>query len=444
MNLYSKCLAALCLFLNVASASAAGPTRDQMVLSDRDDVLGGGKWIYNDLTKGLAEARRTGKPLLVVLRCVPCVACAAFDGEVLRYDAELQKLMERFVRVRIVQANALDLSLFQFDTDISFAAFFLNGDRTVYGRYGTRSERQHAEKDIAMEGFRAAIAGALELHRNYPSNKSSLSGKQPLPVTFQTPEQYPALSTKYASTLNYATGKVAASCIHCHQLGEAQRKIFRADRKPMPDDVLRPWPMPAVTGFSLDPKTRGIVREVVEGSSADKAGLKVGDELVALEGQPVLSIADVQWVLHHAKAPASLTATIRRGGRDDKLSIMLDADWRRRSDISWRTSTWDLRRMAAGGLVLKELTAEERQQAGLAAAVLGLRVDYVGQYNEHAAGKRAGFLKNDILVSCEDQQEPMSESDWLHRLLQKRLPGDTIPVTVLRGSERVKLELPMQ
>ncbi|HYV26564.1 MAG TPA: PDZ domain-containing protein, partial [Candidatus Eisenbacteria bacterium] len=66
------------------------------------------------------------------------------------------------------------------------------------------------------------------------------------------------------------------------------------------------------------------------------------------------------------------------------------------------------------------------------------------QYNEHAAGKRAGFLKNDILVSCEDQQEPMSESDWLHRLLQKRLPGDTIPVTVLRGSERVKLELPMQ
>jgi hypothetical protein len=42
-----------------------------MVLSDRDNVLGGGKWIYNDLTKGLDEARRTGKPLLVVLRCVP-------------------------------------------------------------------------------------------------------------------------------------------------------------------------------------------------------------------------------------------------------------------------------------------------------------------------------------------------------------------------------------
>ena len=49
----------------------AAQTRDQMVLSDRDNVLGGGKWIYNDLTKGLEEAQRTGKPLLVVLRCVP-------------------------------------------------------------------------------------------------------------------------------------------------------------------------------------------------------------------------------------------------------------------------------------------------------------------------------------------------------------------------------------
>ena len=58
------------LFLAVNNLHAA-QTRDQMVLSDRDNVLGGGKWIYNDLAKGLEGARSTGKPLLVVLRCVP-------------------------------------------------------------------------------------------------------------------------------------------------------------------------------------------------------------------------------------------------------------------------------------------------------------------------------------------------------------------------------------
>jgi len=30
-----------------------------------------GAWIYDDLDAGYAEAKRAGKPLLVVLRCVP-------------------------------------------------------------------------------------------------------------------------------------------------------------------------------------------------------------------------------------------------------------------------------------------------------------------------------------------------------------------------------------
>jgi len=28
-------------------------------------------WLYNDLPKGFAEAKRTGKPLFVVIRCPP-------------------------------------------------------------------------------------------------------------------------------------------------------------------------------------------------------------------------------------------------------------------------------------------------------------------------------------------------------------------------------------
>jgi serine protease Do len=49
----------------------AAESRDSKVLNDRADVLSTGRWIYNDFPKGLAEAKATGKPLLVVLRCVP-------------------------------------------------------------------------------------------------------------------------------------------------------------------------------------------------------------------------------------------------------------------------------------------------------------------------------------------------------------------------------------
>ncbi len=352
--------------------------------------------------------------------------------------------MEQFVRVRVVQGNALDLSLFQFDTDLTFAAFFLNADRTVYGRFGTRSEQKRADKDITLEGFREALAGALELHRNYPTNKPALQAKQPLPVKFKTPEQYPGLAGKFTATLDYSTGKVARSCIHCHQVGEAQRKLFRADSQPIPDDVLYPWPVPDVVGLSFDPKAKATVASVAAGSAALNAGFKAGDELVSLEGQPLLSIADVQWVLHHAKDPVTLKAAVRRGGHQFVLTLQLGKSWRQKSDISWRSTTWDLRRMALGGLVLKELDEAARSQLALPETALALRVDHVGEYGEHAVGKKAGFKKEDIIVNCDDQTQRLSESDLIRYLLQKRMPGSRVPMTVLRGAEKLTLELPLQ
>ena len=35
----------------------------------RDEVAK--RWIYDDIDSGFAEAKRTGKPMLVVIRCVP-------------------------------------------------------------------------------------------------------------------------------------------------------------------------------------------------------------------------------------------------------------------------------------------------------------------------------------------------------------------------------------
>src|SRR2546428_6428006 len=148
--------------------------------------------------------------------------------------------MDKFVCVRLVQANAMDLALFQFDYDLTFAAFFMNADKTIYGRYGSRSERKEAAKDISLEGFRQALAAALALHRKYPANKASLSGKQSRPPRFKAPEEYPSLRGKYKPTLDYE-GKVVQSCMHCHQVREAERLIFRADRKAIPDEVLYPW-----------------------------------------------------------------------------------------------------------------------------------------------------------------------------------------------------------
>jgi hypothetical protein len=61
-----------CGLLLFTSASAyPAEDRDAKVRNDRQDVLSTGLWIYNDLPAGFAEARRTGKPLLVIFRCIP-------------------------------------------------------------------------------------------------------------------------------------------------------------------------------------------------------------------------------------------------------------------------------------------------------------------------------------------------------------------------------------
>ncbi len=46
-------------------------SREQKVREDRDRVEAEGFWMYNDLPGAIAKARSTGKPILVVLRCLP-------------------------------------------------------------------------------------------------------------------------------------------------------------------------------------------------------------------------------------------------------------------------------------------------------------------------------------------------------------------------------------
>ena len=112
-------LVILCSLLLTMSVSAEEPkkTREQMVREDREKVEKVGYWIYNDLAKGFTVANQSGKPMLVILRCLPCEECVKLDDELMDNDPELRPLLDKFVRVRVIGTNGLDLSLFQFDTD---------------------------------------------------------------------------------------------------------------------------------------------------------------------------------------------------------------------------------------------------------------------------------------------------------------------------------------
>ena len=432
---------ALSILLPVG-AGAQQVDRDAKVRSDRDTFRDSDAWIYNDLDKGIVAAREAGKPLLVVFRCIPCEACQEFDDDVARRDPIIRDLLDEFVCVRIVQANAIDLTTFQFDFDQSFAIVMMLPDRTVLGRFGTRSDRMEAE-DISLEGLRAALKGALALAGNIEAVRPSLAGKQVDQARFKTPLDFPSLSERYGSAINYE-GQVARSCIHCHQVRDAERQVFRDEGRAIPDEVLYPYPDPEVLGLTMDPKAMARVEAVEPDSPAAKAGLAPGDEIRSLDGQPLLSIADLQWVLHRTKsAAARLPAEVARDGSDRTVAIDLPDDWRR-GNISWRVTSYNLRRMALGGMIVRDLADDDRKALGLSTDAMALRVIRVGQFGAHAVAKNAGFLADDVIVGFDGQDDRKTESDLLAYALQRKRAGDQVEVAVLRGGERRTLPLPLQ
>ncbi len=220
----------------------------------------------------------------------------------------------------------MDLDLFQFDYEQTWAVFFMNPDKTIYGRYGSESSFGNSGTNNSLVGFKKALEGALEIHAGYPGNKDSLAGKTGAPAAWKTPELLPFLQGKPPSKAPYA-GK-GTGCIHCHAAGGGMVKSLQQTGKPVPAKLQNPYPVPQAVGLTLDPNEKATVSSVAPGSAAEKAGFKAGDRISTLHGQPIVSIADVQWVLHNAPDSGTLAAAVDRKGTAVDVSLALAAGWR--------------------------------------------------------------------------------------------------------------------
>ena len=432
------------LLLLSAALPAAAQTRDEMVREDKRKVTEDGFWIYNDLKQAFEKARETGKPILVVLRCIPCHECVKLDDELVDKDPVIRPLLDQFVCVRQVSTNGLDLHQFQYDTDQSFAVFMLNADGTVYGRFGTRSHRTEWYGDVSLPGLAKALQGALDLHADYPNNRSLLEGKQGGKPEVASPEQFPSLKDRFTDQLNYE-GDVAKSCIHCHQIGDAQREYYWSQKLPIPQKVLFPYPHPKSIGLILDPKQLATVQSVISESPAESSGLREGDKILLFNGQPPLSLADIQWVLHQTDEDGeSIPMVIERQGSQQALSLDLKPGWRQLGDITWRATTWGLRRMVTGGMVLEAVDRDAEGQQPSPASKMALEVKRVGQYGPHAAAKKAGFQQGDLLIAYDGRDDLLTETALLNYAVSNLTVGDRVTAKVKRGGQEVSLRLPIQ
>ncbi len=319
--------------------------------------------------------------------------------------------------MRLIRITGADLNLFEFDYDLSWAAFLMNASSKIYGRFGGR-DAKGADTRNSLEGLHYAMTAALAEHRKNPAAKPDTPAKPPV----------------YVEQL--ASAKQYRGCIHCHQVKEILREEAQKGGTWNRDNIYT-YPLPENVGITLDLNRGNLVKAVVPGSAAAKAGFKPGDLLRMLNKMPVNSFADASYSLHKAPAKGEITAIFERDGKPIESKLTLEPDWRW-TNITWRPSLLDM--LPSLTVYGDDLTAAEKKAVGLSEKRLAFRQ----QAEVHRDAKAMGVQARDIILGVDNKMLEMSMQQFLGHVRQNYLVGEAMTLNVLRDGKRVDLKVQLK
>jgi predicted metalloprotease with PDZ domain len=312
--------------------------------------------------------------------------------------------------------RGVDLTVFDFDYDLTWAAFFMNAGQKIYGRYGGR-DAGPAEQWLSLAGLKYAMKKALDAHLQEPAAKGL-----PLVKVIAQVEKYPAAAKVKKN-----------NCIHCHEVYDFHRDWLTSQGK-WSQEELWVYPPPANIGLTMSANQGDKVEYVGATSPAAQAGLKPGDLLVKVNGVPIASYGDLQYALHLAPKQGSIDASWKQKGKLLASKIELMAGWRQ-SDISWRGSMWGVEPKAH--VYGRDLTVAEKGNLGLGPKQLAFSQ---GSYVPPPA-YQAGIRANDIIIGADGKKLEMTMLQFNVWVRLNYKSGDMIVYNILRDSK--KLNIPM-
>jgi hypothetical protein len=427
------CILAISAFIALTAGTTSADDGDKLRRLIKDQHAAGADfWIYNDIGKAMQAARKLNKPIFVTFRCVPCKACSGFDAEVAGVSDVISKLArDKFIPVRQIEMKGVDLSLFQFDHDLNWAAMFVNADGVVYARYGTQSAKG-PDAFNSIKGLETTMRRVLELHAGYPANKDALIGKRAKQKSYKTALQMPGFENR--DKFRAATSK--QNCIHCHNIHDAEQ-VHAQQTGRFTQDMLWRYPLPDNVGLVIDPNSGIRVRSVTDGTPAAKVGLRRGEDIIRMNGQPMTSIADMQWVLHNL--PNTDVSLKVEGSQSGTHVVRLKKGWKK-SDISWRGSIWSLQpklRVWAPALDARQRKANKIPDGQSALVVRWINVKSPGGRSARDSGLRQG----DIVIALAGKKFNMTPSQFNVHIKLNYKVGDVLPLTVLRSGRKREIRI---
>ena len=199
--------------------------------------------------------------------------------------------------------------------------------------------------------------------------------------------------------------------------GHVTRPWFGAVGQPVTQELARSLHLPLPQGV--------LVKDIAPGSPAAKAGLRVGDVIVAINGHEVADPQELRFRIATLSANSRVTISVRRGGSMMELAAALTPPPEQPS----RDLTTMRGREPFAGATVGNLNPAFAEELGLEATRTGVIVKEVAD-DSIAAG--LGIEPGDIVVSVNDRE--IGSVGELQRSLGT---GPPWRLTILRGDKRL-------
>jgi serine protease Do len=174
--------------------------------------------------------------------------------------------------------------------------------------------------------------------------------------------------------------------------------------------------------FRLDTVEGALVSSVERNGAADKAGLKAGDIVRKVNGQPIVSSGDLPSLISLARPGEKVGIEVWREGKVVNLNATLAGDKAERGDTQQVAGADNGAKL---GLVLRPLDQEERRESGIPT---GLVIEDAG-----GAAAIAGVRRGDVLLSVNGR--PVASVDQVRDVVGKATKS--VALLIQRGDDKI-------
>ncbi len=167
--------------------------------------------------------------------------------------------------------------------------------------------------------------------------------------------------------------------------------------------------------FNLTGNTGALIASVTPNSPASRAGLKQGDVVTAVNGQPVETGSDLQVVVSEDAPGSKIQLDVERNGHPEKVELTVGEYHKDQEVAAAATQESGHARL---GVAISDLTPDVRQQLNLPTQVQGVAV---AQVQPGSPAEDAGLSGGDVIL--EVNRKPVTSADQFREDV-KQAPAD--------------------